>query len=266
VRAVAPELIRLPDGPTPVREVFLVLPGLNFHPGRLEPWEALLAAHGAAIVRPALRGYGAPGDPAWRAVTPEDWLEDVSQAYLRLGQRFPGAAVSLFGYSLGGVLGLVWSRRYGVAFHRALLLAPALASRRWGWMGLSLCTLLPGRMAIRSWAPRSYRVHDVTSMAAYQAVWGLIRQYRAGAGEDPRAAFVAVSPHDELVSPQAAEAFVQRVARQGAPGAGRLHPIAFQPRPGWLYHLGVDAATLGSEPWQRLEAAVCAWLAATATS
>jgi pimeloyl-ACP methyl ester carboxylesterase len=266
VRAVPPELIRLPDGPQPVREVFLVLPGLNFRPDRLEPWEALLTGRGAAVVRPALQGYAQTGAAAWRTVTADGWVENVAVAYLRLRERFPAAAVSLFGYSLGGALGLVWSRRYGLPFHRALLLGPALMSRRWGWIGLTLCTLLPGRIVVRSYAPRSYRVHDVTSLAAYRAVHGLIAEFRSGSGNDPSAVFVAISPRDELVSPKAAAAYVQRLGTAERSGAARLHLIDHRPRPGWLYHLGVDAATLGDGPWSLLRADVEQWLAATAPS
>lgn len=268
MRAVAPELIRLPDGDRPVREVFLTLPGLNFHPDRLEPWEARFAAAGAATVRPALRGYSAPGDPAWRTVSPEGWLEDLSHAYIRTAQRFPGAKVSLFGYSLGGTLGLVWSRRNAIALHRAVLLSPALGSRTWPWVGLSLCTLLPKRMLVRSWAPRSYRLHGETSMAAYQSVRLLMRMFKQsaeeGAGEDPQALFAAVSGKDELVSPQAVEQYQLALAQSRPAGTVRLHWIEHQPRPGWLYHLGVDAFTLGETPWQRLESDLDDWLQATA--
>lgn len=264
MRAVAPELIRLPDGARPVREVFLTLPGLNFHPDRLEPWEALVAAHGAATVRPGLRGYGAPGDPAWRQVSAEQWLEDVSAAYLRLGERFPGAAVSLFGYSLGGVLGLLWSRRYGIPLHRALLLSPALALPTLPRLGMALLTLLPGRMAVPSWAPRHYRLHDLTSMAAYHAVRNLTVQFRRGSGGAPRCVFIAISRQDELVSATEAERYVATLRTLRPAGQDRLHWIDHRPRPGRLYHLGVDAATLGAGPWSHLRGDVEDWLTATA--
>jgi alpha-beta hydrolase superfamily lysophospholipase len=269
VQAVAPELIRLPEGGTPIREVFLTLPGLNFNPDRLEPWEALFVAQGAAVVRPALRGYAGAGDPTWRDVSAEGWLEDISEAYIRAAQRFAGAKISLFGFSLGGVLGLVWAQRTNTPLHRAVLLAPALGSRRLPWMGLRLCTLLPGRMLVKSWAPRAYRVHAETSLAAYQAVRKLIREFRQSrrAGKtayDPGALFTAVAGRDELVSAQAVDQYRAELAKTRPQGFVRMHWIDHQPKPGWMVHLGVDAFTLGETPWEMLRANLEEWLAATA--
>ncbi|HEX7926678.1 MAG TPA: alpha/beta hydrolase [bacterium] len=264
MRAVAPELIRLPDGGGPVREVFITLPGLNFHPDRLEPWEARFAVAGAATVRPALKGYLSPDDPAWRDVSAAAWLDDVSECYLRIAQRFVGAKISLFGYSLGGVLGLVWSRQTHTPLHRAVLLAPALASKPLPRVALQLATWLPGRMLVKSWAPRSYRLHRDTSLGAYQAVRALMGMFKRGTGEEPGALFAAVSGKDELVSPQVIDRYQAALAKTHPAGVVRMHWLEHQPRPGWMHHLGVDAFTLGETPWQRLAADLDDWLAATA--
>lgn len=257
-------VLRLPPDGRPVREVFLVLTGLNFHPARLEPWEALFAAHGAATLRPALRGYAGPGDPDWRRVTAAQWLEDVSAAREELSRCFPGAAVSLFGYSTGGVLGLVWSRRCGIPLHRAVLLAPALAQPPLAQAAITVLALLPGPWLLPSRAPRRYRMHDATSVAAYIALRNLAAEFRHGSGGAPGAVFLCISPRDELVSVAAAERYLDALRAARPNGHDRLHRLDFTPRPLWLHHLGVDANTLGEAAWRRLESELTAWLEATA--
>jgi esterase/lipase len=245
-----------------VREVFLILTGLNFHPARLEPWEALFTAHGAATLQPALRGYAAPGDPAWRHVNAGQWLDDVSTAHEQMAGRFPGAAVSMFGYSTGGVLGLVWSRRSKVPLRRAVLLAPALAQRPLPRAAIALLALLPGPLLLPSKAPRAYRMHDATSVAAYTALRHLVAEFRRGGGSAPRAVFLCISRRDELVSVAAAERYLGALRGLRPQGQDRLHWLDFTPRPHWLHHLGVDRFTMGEQAWQRLQGELEVWLEA----
>ena len=98
-------------------EVFLVLPGLNLHPARLDGWKTLLNAEGHTVAVPELSGYGSPGDPALDGVAAESWLDDVSEAWRSVSGRLPDARPSLLGYSLGGLLGLVWALERGIPLH-----------------------------------------------------------------------------------------------------------------------------------------------------
>jgi pimeloyl-ACP methyl ester carboxylesterase len=251
-----------PPGDRPARELFLVLPGLNLNPARLDSWRAVLREGGAETMMPDLAGFGAPGGP--RPVSARRWLEDLSAAHGQARARFPDAAVSVLGYSLGAALALVWSRETGNRFDRALFLAPALVMRPLPRLAVSAFSMLPGSWLIPSAAPRAYRLRGFVSVGAYRALRRLLSQQPGEGGPHPRASLVALSPQDELVSPDAARSYWRRRDEAEPGGAHRLHWIVHQPRPGWLRHLVVDAETLGAAPWNGLRTAALDWLAATA--
>ena len=121
----------LPPGGAPVREIFLVLPGLNLHPGRLSPWHGLLADQGSAVLAPRLTGYGFSGDPEQKKAAAGRYLEDLNTAWAQAGAQIPGVACSLLGYSLGGLLGLTWALQQRIPLKRAVLISPALRLKRW---------------------------------------------------------------------------------------------------------------------------------------
>jgi pimeloyl-ACP methyl ester carboxylesterase len=260
--------ISLPRGGQGSGEAFLVLPGLNLHPHRLDPLSALLTDAGAAAVAPTLTGYAAPGDPAQARVRAETWLADVDAAWSATRARLPGAEPSLLGYSLGALLGLAWARHAGVRLRRAILLAPALRLKALHRPLLrGMVTLLPGRVRIPSVSPAAYRFHPFTTVAAYRALARLERglQPQLAAwlrGEDGASVpplFIAAAARDELIDTRPlaalARAFPERVT---------LVPLAPAPRRGYPAHLGLDATTLGDREWQRLVGEIEAWLRRTA--
>jgi pimeloyl-ACP methyl ester carboxylesterase len=261
--APALALPRIGEAP---REAFLVLPGLNLHPHRLDPLTDVLNTAGLAAVMPRLRGFAVPGDPALGRVRARDWVGDVDAAWRAAQARLPAAAPSLLGYSLGALLGLVWALDAGVALRRAVLLAPALRLRgRHRALIAALTPLLPGRLWVPSRAPASYRFHAGTTVAAYRALLALERRLRPrlqgwlrreGAGPPPL--LIAVSPQDELI----ATAPLAALARAW-PERVTLLPLSHTPRPGYPAHLGLDATTLGEAEWQRLAATLGDWLRRT---
>ena len=254
--------LTLPRGGVTPREAFLVLPGLNLHPHRLDPLSALLNEAGAATLVPHLTGFATPGDAALRRVSAERWLADVDAAWRAARARLPGAEPSLLGYSLGALLGLVWARQAGVALRRAILLSPALRLRPLHRaLLLGLGALLPGALRLPSRAPVTYRFHAGTTVAAYRALAHLERCLQATLdawthGQDaPPPLLIACSPDDELIATRPlarlARAFPQRVT---------LVPLSHEPRPGFPAHLGLDAYTLGEREWQRLTDTLRRWL------
>jgi alpha-beta hydrolase superfamily lysophospholipase len=245
------------------REAFLVLPGLNLHPHRLDPLTDLLNDAGAAAVMPRLTGFAVPGDRALRRVRARDWVADVDAAWRAARARLPGAEPSLLGYSLGALLGLVWALEAQVPLRRAVLLAPALRLRPLQRGAIAvLGRLLPRRLWVPSHAPAGYRFHSATPVAAYRALGALERRLRPhleawlrgqGAGLPPT--LIVASARDELI----ATAPLAALARAW-PERVTLMPLSHAPRPGFPAHLGLDAATLGEAEWQRLVATLGDWL------
>lgn len=261
--------VRLPaGGGEALREVFIVLPGLNLSPRKLEPLSDFLLAEGHATALPRLRGYQGAGDPAWAGLSAGDWLADLDAAQAALAVRCPRASLSLLGFSMGALLGMVWSFSRGVPLERAILLSPAF---RLKWYTAPLLAgavrVLPGRLAISSRGPTGYALHGGTSLAAYGALLDLQRCFRRrldrleregqeGQSRLPRQ-FLAYAPGDEMISTRYLPLY-QRIAPQNI----TLHPLNHHPRRGFPRHLGVDAHTLGESEWAALRGALKGWLSA----
>jgi len=247
----------LSPAPGPAEETFLLLPGLNMAPAALAPWGDLLREAGHAARPVPLTGAAAPGDPAWRRVRAADWLADLDRAVAAAGTPW----VSLVGYSLGAVLGAVWSLERRRPWHRAILLAPAFRLHGPVRALLALGVVLgPGGLVLPGCGPRRYRLHRGTSLAAYGALRELTGRFaaRRGAGAAVGRAQLVICPRrDEFVSPAAA---AEHALRSGSP---LVWLDTARPR-GIPRHLGLDACTLGAAEWARVTAAVTDWLGATA--
>lgn len=269
-----PELF-LPPGAATCAEAFLILPGLNLDPARLGPLRDFLLGCGLAVIHPPLKGYpsavrGAPPEEdlpgeAWASLRAEDWLADLDRAREALRRRFPEAAISLVGYSMGAVLGLVWSLTRQQALARAVLLSPALDLKWYLATPLRfLCALLPRRSRLPSPGPATYLAHRGTSLAAYGALLELIGTFNRAAGHRspngveglPPLQFLAWHERDELIS-------TATLARYASEAGERIttHALAHTPPPGTPRHLGIDARTLGDSEWAALLVALKAWLA-----
>ena len=245
------------------QEVFLVLHGLNLHPARMEAWRELLRREGFAVAQVALAGHDPADRRGWGRVSASLWLEDLERACAQARARWPGAALSLCGYSLGATLGLDWSLERGAPWRRALLIAPALAVR-WYLAPLLWLSrfLLPGALPLPSLAPRAYRAHGTTPLAAFRALAALIARLEQGLERLPEfPQFVIYVEGDELISTR------HLLHYRGRRGAGvLLHPLALPRFRRYPRHLAIDPTTLGEARWRRLTADVSAWLNAAPRS
>lgn len=241
----------------------MLLHGLNLRPRRMEAWRDALTGWGCGVAEVSFRGHARRGDPAWPAVTAADWLADVARARQAAAQRWPGAALSLCGYSLGALAGIVWALETDQPWRRGLLLAPAFRLRR-PVQGLlaGLAAVLPGPVPVPSWGLPAYRLHDRTPVAAYAALLALVRRLRgaleaAGTGTPGALHFpqcLVYRPRDELV----AAATLSRYAERLAPWA-RLRPLPPPPARRCPHHLMIDRATIGAERWAPLLAELRDW-------
>ena len=246
-----------PDAAIFRNEVFIVLHGLNLHPDRMLPWCELLRRSGRGVVRVVLAGHDPERPAAWGSVTAEQWLEDLSRAYADARRRWPGAAICLFGYSLGAPLGLVWGIEHEVAWRRIVLLAPALRVRGWLAPLLRLSSLVPrSRVRLPSLAPRRYRAHASTSLSAFHALQVLIERFDAGAARFPRCPqLVIYTAQDELISTRVLQEY-----RERSPGTVTLHRLALSLARRYPCHLTIDPRTVGEAEWARLAGKVLEWL------
>lgn len=250
-------------------EAFVVLPGLNLQPQRLDPLADVLHAVGAAAVVPHLTGFADSGDRALGRVRASQWVADVDAAWHQAQAQLPQARPSLLGYSLGGLLGLAWSLEAPAPLCRAVLLAPALRLKvQHRRLIAVLGRLLPGWLWLPSRSPAAYRLHRATPVAAYRALATLeqrlephLAAWLRGEGSGPPPLLIAVSPRDELIDTDVlaalAKAWPERVT---------LMPLSHTPRRGFPAHLGLDATTLGESEWQRLCATLADWLRRTEPS
>ncbi len=263
-----------PPEPGPHSEVFLLLHGLNLAPSRMAAWRDYFLGEGFAVASIALAGHRAGESRLWRRVSAADWLADVDRAREAVLERWPGAAVSVFGYSLGAVLAAVWSQERGIHWRRAVYLAPAFGVKGLGAPLLRMGrTLLPNSLLLPSFAPRAYRFRWATSMAAFGALLDLIERLPrpedspeastvGGCGPDGPPAAMEEAPQlifhvegDELISTRAMLQYRRRF------GAGvSLHPVRLPGRRRYPRHLAIDPESAGDGPWREMTGRVSRWL------
>lgn len=255
-------------------EAFLLLHGLNLNPARLGAWRELLGEAGFRTVLVRLRGHRGTPDPDWGRIRPADWGDDLVAAREAALARWPGTALSCFGYSLGGLLGLAaplvrrgaWPESADGAggWRRAIWLCPAFRLRG-PWVPLLRLgsRWLPGRLELPSWAPRHYRLHRTTSVAAFRALCTWIDALPLPAAGDWEAAapwpqLLLYVPGDELVS----TSWVGRYGESLAPRT-RQHGLHVDPVRRYPRHLAIDPDTVGETGWAELRGVVQAWIAET---
>ena len=215
-----------------VRGVALVIHGLNLKPDRMGPLVDELCQWGIAVVLCALRGHGENYAPlagctpdvarlaTFRQVSYTGWQAEVMAAYTAASALAQPTATPLFlvAFSLGALLGcelLVTTPR--VYFDRMVLLAPALALRPHSHLPALL-----GRwptLALRSFAPQTYRSNPATPIAAYSALRTALRSLqRHGNAQLNVPTLILVDPQDELVS-------LHGMRRRVAPLAGEVRHL-----------------------------------------
>ncbi|MDH4225786.1 MAG: alpha/beta hydrolase [Deltaproteobacteria bacterium] len=274
-------------GSSPVQEVFVFVHGLNQCPSALDEWAGFFRDKGYGVEQAVLPGHqvqplpppsnvsAASGNPVpepWpdfsRGLDP--WLAALDRAALTAAHKWPGAELSLFGYSLGGVLGLVWAGQTARPLSRAVLISPPFRLRCLPALALGLLApWLPGRLPIPSLAPRKMRVHGFTPVGAYRILSkAAARLQQAPPAHIPR--FVVVHPQDELISTRFLEQQEALQALNQPPHLDRLvnfhrldhlHRLAHPWPAGGIHHLATGPQTMGRENWASVTAALKDWLA-----
>ena len=244
-------------------ESFILLHGLNLRPERLAPWREFLLEHGFGVVSVTLAGHRSGTPHPWRGADADGWLAQVGQARDAAGTAWPGGRVSLFGYSLGAVLGMVRAHEQAQPWHRAILLAPAFRVRGWGHFAMRAGgRFLPPRLLLPSLAPRAYRVHGTTPVSAFMAVWELGKRFSRAlaAPANPRGPYpfshlVIYAPGDELISTSFLVHYRERIGEEV-----ELYRLDLEPTRRYPRHLAIDPRTAGEPAWSRLLAHVARWL------
>lgn len=256
--------------------VALMIHGLNLQPDRMRPLADALRRWGIAVVLCTLRGHGENYDPladrtpemarlaTFRQVSYSGWRAEVIAAYAAANTLSQATATPCFlvAFSLGALLGCeLAATTPPVRFDRMVLLAPALALRPHS----HLPTLLARwpTVALRSFAPRTYRGNPATSIAAYSALRTALvsLQRHATAATLNVPTLLLIDPRDELVSLHQMQRWVQRlhltqwrfslVTKTGHRPDLRFH------------HLLLDADCVGPAMWQMMLAQIQDHLATT---
>ncbi|MBI4082666.1 MAG: alpha/beta hydrolase [Candidatus Lambdaproteobacteria bacterium] len=238
----------------------MILPGLNLAPAALTGWVEFLRArgHGAEPLLPS--GLRGADDPLWPYVTLERWLADLDAGVAALERRHAARPLSLLGYSMGAVLGLLWASERRRTWRHALLLSPAFGLKPPLRALLALATrALPRRWVLPSVGPAPYCLHRGTTIAAYAALRELVVRFeRSGAFALPpaEALFVVHDVADELVP-------TGLVRRFGSQMPARIDVLLLEGAGAAPAHLRVDEATFGAARWPGLLGRVDTWLAAS---
>ena len=244
--------------------VTLVIHGLNLRPDRMRPLADELGEMGIAVVLCSLCGHGENYTPivgqsnaaarlaAFRQSTYAGWRKEVEAAYaatVALAQP-TGAPLFLVAFSLGALLGCdLLTTSSTVHFDRMVLLAPALALRSYSHLPY-LLSRWP-TLALRSFAPRTYRSNPATPIAAYNALHtALLSLQRHADAKLNVPTLILIDPQDELVSPSGVLHFIQRTQLS----QWRLSLVKKQPTQPELafHHLIIDADSVGPVMWQRM--------------
>jgi alpha-beta hydrolase superfamily lysophospholipase len=229
----------------------------------MEAWRDFLLGQGKAVALVALAGHEPALRPAWRDVSAARWLEDVERAARGARERWPRAGLSLCGYSLGAVAGMVWSLERGQSWRRAIFLSPAFRVHRLFVPLLIAARGLPGRWRIPSLAPRSYRAHAATSLSAFSALRELSDRFQKLVSEPLRQAVRAPSRRELAIFAQGDElistAYLERYKRLVNPGL-ELFPLRLPSPRRYPRHLIIDPRSLGADEWGRMTAHVARWL------
>ncbi len=292
--------LTLPPNKAHPGEGFILLPGLNLHPSRLEALGDLLRGEGLPVFTPesipeinlrnasrspppvvAPPGREAPATLSGAEFRYREWLGALDRTAREMDELYPGISLSLCGFSLGGLLGMAWSVERGIPFKRALLVAPAFRIKQGHGLTIDLLgRLLPDGLPIPSITPRRYRHHSTIPVADYRAMVkleqrfsGKLERWLRGEGTPPPRMLIAYSPKDELIDTEIFPRLRNAVAgRKPGPNGGEefpegrivLHPLHPRPRRRYPAHLVIDPESLGESQWNAFAGDVRNWLAARA--
>ena len=119
-----PAILWLPEGKT--ERILQITHGMTEHIGRYEQFARTLTAQGIAVAGYDLRGHGRnPGNKDVASFGEKGWeasLQDMHLFFDVLGDRFPGAAHDMLGFSLGSFLLREYLGRWSEGVSRAIIM------------------------------------------------------------------------------------------------------------------------------------------------
>ena len=184
---------------------YVLAHGLNQRPEAMRRWAEHLKwpADRGTLIR--LPGHG--GTESLRQVTAARWLTSFREQYVAAAGE---TSLVYVGYSLSGLLmtHLLSTQRIPQPT-KQILLAPALAFRRW----TRLPVLFPpqwDRWLIPSFAPARYKANPGVTINAYKAMFSIRQELEA----QPAAHYnvptlVLCDQHDEMVDPEGLRTFIR---------------------------------------------------------
>lgn len=235
----------------------LISHGLNVRPSKMNALAEHYYKSGFDVYRLTLSGH--EGDmAAFKDATAEKWLGEVVTAFNEMKAQEPGKPLHLLGFSLGAVAGLAAYEKGLVAFDKIVLIAPPLQVTRTAGLVRNLFGF-PGMM-LPSKNNVDYRVHTKTPIAAYIALFDLIKMLKeAAAPLSESQGIVFFSPHDEMVDAAKSTQVlsethpkwtVHTVEKENA----TLKPVS--------YHLMIDEPSLGARPFEQMLQKISEFIAA----
>ena len=239
----------------------LVIHGLNLRPEKMLSLVEMLNQWGIDAFNLSLYGHGEPlgktfedspstGIHAMKQVTHALWLQETRCAYqsVKAHARQHEVPLLLVGFSLGAVLGLelfAWEERL---FDKMILLAPPLVIHARGY-GVQLLRWFP-QVVLKSFAPKDYRVHRGTAVAAYLALFQAIAHVQdlPPAANVPTRLFI--HRNDPLVNAKALPLFLTKHQLTH----WKLSPLTkgCESACGGA-HLILDEGSLGKTAWKHLQ-------------
>ena len=153
----------------------LVIHGLNNTPEMMRPIANRLERLGIGCTLCRLTGHWEQNNrlKLLKQATPETWLKDVEQQYLKMAEKYPNNDFILVGFSMGALLGILLAQSGKASFQKSLLFAPALYLRWWSYLP---ALLTPFALNLPSATPRSMRANSGTPVSAYNALFALVKQ------------------------------------------------------------------------------------------
>lgn len=194
-------------------KVCLLVHGLNFNPDSMFEIANEFLKHSYIICFVRLTGHSKDSKLSsyqLKKVTDKDWLNDLEEAYLDVITNFRNHEIIFCGYSLGGLLGLVFQNRKN-SFASMILLSPAISTV---WYTKLLHLIAFTRhfgFSIHGKIPPQHRACRSTPLQAYHALSRLLRSFRISYNHvnfSSSNIIVCCHTQDELVSHRGVSKFI----------------------------------------------------------
>lgn len=191
-----------------VNKVCILVHGLNFNPDSMLRVANEFLKHSFVICFLRLTGHHKNADVSFvelKRVVDKDWLNDLDLAVNAVNANFKKHDLIFCGYSLGGLIGLVYQNQK-VTFKKMLLLSPAISTV---WYTKLLHLIAFTRYFGFSFSgkiPLKHRVHKKTPMQAYYALSCLLNNFKFCDSD----VIVFCHSKDELVSYKGVLKFIKK--------------------------------------------------------